>query len=536
MTEATVEAETPLLSIKGLDLKVPDRVLLEGADLTLRKGELVLLVGPSGAGKSLLLKVITGLLGAAEEAVSLGGELYLDGVPIHVKRSSRLARSAFRKTGLVFQDHALFDELDVRQNVLFARDHGQSSRTKEAAERAFAFLDQAGIPLKARVRELSGGQRQRVAIARSLAADPELLVYDEPTSSLDPRSSKVVAELIKAAQRDFEKTSLIVSHDYEPFEGIVDRVIFLDPASRALVEIPFEKLGEVMAEAQVEEAEAAAPPIGFGARLKASAKAAGLALERFLAETWLTCAGGLLNSRFVAPWGGRPAWFFNKVHHYARLTFLGSAVPYMLIAGAIVGFVVTYFTFTRMPHGEHFQDEILPVVGGALYRVVIPVLASLLIAGRTGAALASDLGHRVLGKQVMAMRSFGVDERPYLLTPILWMNALGTLILDLVAFFSASVTSAIVFTLTQPERSPFFWSTYFFELLRPEAGSWFPPDSDWVLAKLLSCSLVISAVAYRIGASPKRSGAEVSFATTSTVYWATVGVLFVHFLFAFFEF
>src|SRR5262249_49839086 len=144
----------------------------------------------------------------------------------------------------------------------------------------------------ARVRTLSGGMRQRVAVARALARDPEVVLYDEPTSALDPRSAKAVAELIREAGETFGKTSIIVTHDYAPFESVAKRVVFLDPRARSLREVPFGEVAGVMAEVSVDApAEPTtrpdeASPLALGAGLARAGLAGALsALFAFFAET-----------------------------------------------------------------------------------------------------------------------------------------------------------------------------------------------------------------------------------------------------------
>lgn len=531
MTE-TVEPEAEiLLEAEALSLSVPGCELLRQAALKIYQGDCLLLVGPSGAGKSVLLKVLTGLIRQGEEPYKIQGSMRLAGQQILTSESSAALTGAFRKTGLVFQNHALFDEMTVARNLEFARAHAQNpERAKLATEQARQFLTASGIGLERGISNLSGGQKQRVAIARTACADPEIVVYDEPTSALDPQSSRVVAELIASATKAFGKTAIIVSHDYEPFAGLVNRVIFLNPQTKTLEEIVFERLAEVMAEAKVQG--------GLETALESPSL-----LARLLGSTAGFCEGtsnalmALLQFLFyLLPWRARRRWFVNYCQHYARLIFWGSAVPYLMIAGMIVGFVATYFLFTKLPQAQHIEDEILPVLGAALFRVVIPVLTTLLVAGRTGAALASDLGQRILGQQVAAMKVLGAPEKPYLLTSLTWMNIVGTVLLNVVGFVTASVTSLVVFTLIQERHTPFYWASFYFNKIVPKPGEWLPPKTEFVLGKLIAASLVTAFVSYQIGTSQKRSGADVSFATTTTVYWATVGVLLVHFIFAFYEF
>jgi ABC-type transporter Mla maintaining outer membrane lipid asymmetry permease subunit MlaE len=212
----------------------------------------------------------------------------------------------------------------------------------------------------------------------------------------------------------------------------------------------------------------------------------------------------------------------------------------MTIAGVIAGFVATYFTFKFLPKKQWSEqlvlDDVLPSLGFALYRVIVPVLATILIAGRTGAALASDIGNRVYLQKIAAMRTLGARSESYVDTASLWANVLGTLVLAAIAFWSAAATSLAVFAWTQPALTPFYWATHFFTKLGTfhmgvGARGWY-----WVLAKLVISGAGTAFVAQEAGLRPKKSAAEVSKAITATVYWATLFVLLVHLGFAFYEF
>lgn len=531
----------PAIRIHDLRIEVAGRVLLEGASLVVHPGERVLLAGPSGSGKSVLLRLLSGLLDPDDAEHRLSGTVVVAGETMLGGPRGR------PRTGLVFQDHALFDELTAGENVEFARDHSDSPGAAAATARALDFLRSHSIDRGARVRALSGGQKQRVAIARAVARDPQVLLYDEPTSALDPRSARAVAELIREAGEAFGKASIIVTHDYPPFEGKVSRAIFLDPQARTLREVSFEELARVMADAKVDALPPAKADELEGALAKASravgvgARAGAGAVATFFEDT-PAVLGRVARKLPYALWplGARARWFGRSFVHFARITFLGSAIPYMTIAGVIAGFVATYFTFKFLPKKQWSEplvlDDVLPSLGAALYRVIVPVLATILIAGRTGAALASDIGNRVYLQKIPAMRSLGARPEAYVETASLWANILGTLVLAAITFWSATATSLAVFAWTQPNLTPYYWSTHFFTKLGTFHLGIAARGCGWVLAKLVLSGAFTAFVAQEAGLRPKKTAAEVSRGITATVYWATLCVLLVHLVFAFYEF
>lgn len=195
--------------------------VLHGIDLTVRRGECVFLVGPSGSGKTTLLSILGCVLSADEGTLEILGE--------SVTRLSRPDQATFRreKIGFVFQRFHLIDALTAIENVRLPLDLlGRSAASSR--DRALQLLSRLGLADKAasRVNRLSMGQRQRVALARAMAADPELILADEPTASLDADAGLIATQGLKDLCREFGKTAIVVTHDARILP-LADRILKL---------------------------------------------------------------------------------------------------------------------------------------------------------------------------------------------------------------------------------------------------------------------------------------------------------------------
>lgn len=189
--------------------------------LTVEPGEVVALVGPNGSGKSTALRAVAGLVPLSDGYVRLG-ERVLDDERTHVHPERR-------SCGIVFQDHLLFDHMSALENVAFGR-RAAKVRARQAREHAAAWLDRLGLPdhHAARAARLSGGQAQRVALARALAADPDILLLDEPFAALDVRARVDVRDVLRAELAARPRPVLLITHDQDDSADLADRVIALD--------------------------------------------------------------------------------------------------------------------------------------------------------------------------------------------------------------------------------------------------------------------------------------------------------------------
>jgi len=229
--ESTVAEGTAFVSCRGVRKSYEEREILQGVDLDVRQGEVVVLMGPSGSGKSTLLRLINHL-----EDVD-GGEILVDGRHVGyelkdgvLRPVSRLADArAKARIGMVFQHFNLFDHLTVLDNVSIAPVRVYGRDADETRELALALLGDVGLGQHAHhlPHRLSGGQQQRVAIARALAIRPKLMLFDEPTSALDP---ELVGEVLQVIRRLAEAgmTMFVVTHEVRFAREVADRVVFMD--------------------------------------------------------------------------------------------------------------------------------------------------------------------------------------------------------------------------------------------------------------------------------------------------------------------
>lgn len=215
-------AETPLIQARNLYKRFGRQVVLNGLHLDIRRGEILAVVGRSGSGKSVFLKHLIGLVRPDQ------GQVLVDGEDIHRGGSRTLARIRER-FGMLFQGGALFDSLTVEDNIAFPL----RERTRMSAAQIQTVVAETlkGVGLEGVERkfsdELSGGMRKRVALARALAMGPEIVLFDEPTTGLDPILVRSIHRLIADTQERFHYTAVIVSHELPEIFDIATRVAML---------------------------------------------------------------------------------------------------------------------------------------------------------------------------------------------------------------------------------------------------------------------------------------------------------------------
>lgn len=209
-----------ILTISHLKKAFGDNVILNDINLSVRQGEVIVILGPSGCGKSTLLRCINAL-----EPIQ-GGEIRLEGEVVSGGKNLAAMR---QRIGMVFQSYDLFNHLSVMDNILLAPTKVQKRAKEDARQEALELLTRVGLEdkVKSYPRELSGGQKQRVAIVRALIMHPEILLFDEVTAALDPEMVREVLDVILDLAKS-GRTMLIVTHEMRFAKAIASRILFLE--------------------------------------------------------------------------------------------------------------------------------------------------------------------------------------------------------------------------------------------------------------------------------------------------------------------
>lgn len=221
-------APDPVVLVDRVSMRFGAQPVLRDITLPVRRGETLLVIGQSGCGKTVLLKLIVGLLRP------VAGRVVFEGRDLAGRTEAEMVQVR-RRFGFLFQGAALFDSLSVYENVAYPLRALHTLAESDIRDRVLARLKEVGLPENATAKapaELSGGMRKRVGLARALALDPEVMLYDEPTTGLDPVMTELINDLILQTRERRPVTSVVVTHEMKTVRRVADRVVMLYPLAR----------------------------------------------------------------------------------------------------------------------------------------------------------------------------------------------------------------------------------------------------------------------------------------------------------------
>lgn len=211
-----------MIKIVNLHKAFGENRVLQGIDLEIEKGETLVVIGQSGSGKSVLIKHMIGIIKPDE------GEIFVDGIEITSLKEDQLHQVS-RKFGMLFQGAALFDSMTVAQNVSFGLERYTDFSTDRIQELVEGSLDKVGLRGVESLMpyELSGGMKKRVGLARAIAYQPEIILYDEPSTGIDPIRADAINDLINMMKKELKVTSIVITHDVVSAYKVADRIAML---------------------------------------------------------------------------------------------------------------------------------------------------------------------------------------------------------------------------------------------------------------------------------------------------------------------
>ncbi|HKC24737.1 MAG TPA: ABC transporter ATP-binding protein [Thermoanaerobaculia bacterium] len=233
---ARTDGAAPIIEFRGVSKRFGQKIVLDHVDLTVRQGEVLVILGGSGTGKSVSLRQMNGLDHPDEGRVLVNGEDITD-------FAEEQMGGVRKKVGMLFQGGALFDSMTVFENVAFAlREHTKMSEAEIEARvvEVLGFVNLGRDVLRLLPSSLSGGMKKRVSLARTVALKPDVLLYDEPTTGLDPVTSMTINRLIADLNERLGTTSVVVTHDITSALFVADRIAFLKNARFAFIGTPDE--------------------------------------------------------------------------------------------------------------------------------------------------------------------------------------------------------------------------------------------------------------------------------------------------------
>ncbi len=400
-----------IIEFKKAGIKFREKWIFRNADIIVRKGDKVVLLGSSGGGKSVFLKLCLGLLYPSEgKIIRFGGS---DISLLH------------KKSGVLFQNDALFESLSIRENILF----GNENLSREDIIACLKKVNLDDINQDDYPSGLSGGMRKRLALARALVLSPEVLFIDEPTSGLDPSTSKAIIDLLASFKDDENKTLIIITHDPYCADSLADRILFINKEKKTIEEIEKEnfspaKFNEIFQEASLNKEV-----------LAKSVK------NKFMPDQYINGFFALIGAGYINFRGLTGVPDIKKVW-FRLIKDAFSSLPFVIGVCLLIGFLLA------LQAGSSLMK--LGVIGWVPYLMTRSafedlgfLLIGFLLCGRTATSFCAEVWKMNLGNELDAIRVMGKSPQKIILQPYLLAFLFGLPIVYIIGEFSILFGGAV---------------------------------------------------------------------------------------------
>ena len=516
-----------MIHLANVEKSFGTRTVLRQINLTIAEGESVVIVGPSGSGKSVLLKLICGFEPPTEGRVEIAGQDW--------SRLNQPETDALRHLfGMVFQDDALFDTCTVEENVAFPLEvrGGVTLSRAEILQKARDVLRMVKLEPYAQHRtvELSGGTRRRVGLARALAVSPRIILYDEPTTGLDPTTARDVTTLIRQLNQQHPQiTTVTITHDYLCAAAIADRIFYLNRSTQSLQEITAEMLalkrqygdGEAYLKAArnwIETRfETASPACAVESRQSAFRPASAI-LRMALAVPQTV---GQLTRLFFAM--GKPLRF--KDFRERVFEFGVNLLPIVCLASFFIGMIGMVQAYAGIRRSKMFLDpSTLPrIYAAGFLNVLAPLLVGILIAGWVGAHISAEIGTRRFRHQFEALRIFAISPERFLLAPMVLALVVAVPVMTLLAAWAGILGGWWMWGTFGESSQSYLANTLTLAVFNLR-------DVLYVVVKSMLIGVMIGTVGYQQGMLPKKDEKEIANATKNSILLASLLIVMMDFV------
>ncbi|HDR68325.1 MAG TPA: ATP-binding cassette domain-containing protein, partial [Bacteroidaceae bacterium] len=505
--------------------------VLNDINLSINQGESVVIIGHSGSGKSTLLNHIIGFVKPDEGYVCIDGCHWFK-----MKHSEKLKLR--NKFGVVFQDSALFDSMSIFENIALplALQPGRRVSGKNIIKKTrklIADVDLSVSDSKRYPSELSGGMKKRVSIARALIKDPKIILYDEPTEGLDGTTAQYISRLIRTVhQRNQDTISITITHDYLCAAYIADRVFYLNKYTGKLEEILTKSaIEEIRKNAQendscpeilkqLKDYLDSVPKEELIHAIHDRSLGRTHVLKRHVIQ-FIVAMPEMLSLFFRMGFPLRIRDLMNRIYQLGVLS-----IPMIFFAGLFFGMLILVQLHVSVGDLKELLPSSIPQTSGVvLFKIMSPIFVGILLAGRVGSGISSEIGTKKLLKQIDALQVSAISPEQFLLSPIVW--ALFISLPVMIIFFTFSgFMGGMVMWLSWGESKYLFFHEFFSGISRQ--------DVIFTFFRSSIIGIIIGLVGYHQGCLEKKSSDQIAYSTTRTVVIGSVLIVFFDFVCSYF--